>query len=91
MAGINRNSQAEALLAALGVARAQKARGFGLRAALSLAKLYQSTGRPVDSHDLLALALEGFAPTPKMPEIAEAQALLATLGRETPLPSGEIL
>src|SRR5208282_2683806 len=70
---------AEALLAALGIARAQKARGFGLRAALSLAKLYQSTDRPVEAYDALAPALQGFAPTPEMPEIAEAQALLEAL------------
>ncbi len=70
---------AEALLAALGIARAQKARGFGLRAALSLAKLYQSTDRPVEAYDVLAPALQGFAPTPEMPEIAEAQALLEAL------------
>ena len=50
-----------------------------LQAALSLAKLYQSTGRPADAHAVLALALEGFAPTPEMPEIAEAQAMLAAL------------
>ena len=48
-------------------------------AALSLAKLYQSTGRPVDAHAVLAPALEGFAPTPEMPEIAEAQALLVAI------------
>ena len=46
---------------------------------LSLAKLYQSTGRPADAHAVLAPALEGFSPTPEMPEIAEAQALLAAL------------
>jgi hypothetical protein len=28
-------------------------------------------------------ALEGFSPTPEMPEIAEAQALLAVLGDDT--------
>ena len=50
-----------------------------MRAALALAKLYQSTGRPADAHAVLAPALEGFAPTPEMPEIAEAQALLAAL------------
>ena len=41
-----------------------------------------STNRPValvDAHAVLAPALEGFAPTPEMPEIAEAQALLAAL------------
>src|SRR5208337_2399575 len=69
----------EAYLAAIAVAREQGARSFGLRAALSLAKLYQSTSRPVEAHDALAPALQGFAPTPEMPEIAEAQALLAAL------------
>ena len=49
------------------------------RAALSLAKLYQSTGRPADAHAVLAPALEGFAPTPEMAEIAEAQALVAVI------------
>ena len=52
---------------------------FELRAALSLAKLYQSTGRPAEARAVLAPALEGFSPTPEMPEIAEAQALLAAL------------
>jgi hypothetical protein len=51
----------------------------GLLAALSLAKLYQSTGRPADAHAVLARALEGFSPTPEMPEIAEAQVLLSQL------------
>jgi hypothetical protein len=50
-----------------------------LRAALSLAKLYQSTARDADAHDVLAPALEGISPTPEMPEIAEAEALLAGL------------
>jgi len=65
----------EALLTAIAVAKQQATRSFELRAALSLAKLYQSTGRPADAHAVLAPALEGFAPTPKMPEIAEARAL----------------
>src|SRR5208282_5348290 len=51
------------------------------QAALRLAKLYQSTGRAVEAHDALAPALEGFAPTPEMPEVAEAQALAATLSQ----------
>ena len=45
----------------------------------ALAKLYRSTGRPADAHAVLGPALEGFAPTPEMPEITEAQALLGTL------------
>ena len=66
-----------AFLAAIAVAQQQKARSFELRAALSLAKLYQSTGRPTDAHDVLGPALAGFSPTPEFPEIAEAQELLA--------------
>jgi predicted ATPase len=66
----------DAYLAAVAIAREQGARSFGLQAALKLAKLYQSTGRAVEAHDVLAPALEGFSPTPEMPEIAEAQTLL---------------
>ena len=41
-----------------------------------------STNRPVvppKAHAVLAPALEGFSPTPEMPEIAEAQALLVAI------------
>jgi class 3 adenylate cyclase/predicted ATPase len=69
----------EAFLTALAVAKQQGTRSFELRAALSLAKLYQSTGRPAAAHAVLAPALDGFAPTKEMPEIAESQALLAAL------------
>ncbi len=66
----------EAFRTAGAVVRQQGARSWGLRAALSLAKLYQSIGRPAEARAVLAPALEGFAPTDEMPEIAEAQALL---------------
>jgi tetratricopeptide (TPR) repeat protein len=69
----------EAFRTALAIAQEQGARSWGLRAAMSLAKLYQSTARPVDAHAVLAPALEGFSPTPEMPEITEAQALLVAL------------
>ena len=65
----------EAFLTAIAVSKRQATRSFELRAALSLARLYQSTDRPADAHAVLAPALEGFSPTPEMPEIAEAQAL----------------
>jgi predicted ATPase len=71
----------EAFKNALGIAREQGARSWGLRAALSLAKLYQSTARLVDADTVLAPALEGFSPTPEMPEIAEAEALLVVLAK----------
>ena len=44
----------EAFLTAIAVAQQQRARSFELRAALSLAKLYQSTGRVADAHAVLA-------------------------------------
>ena len=69
----------EAFLTAIAVAQQQKARSFELRAALSLARLYQSTGRAADAHAVLVPALEGFSPTPEFPEIEEAQKLLAAL------------
>jgi class 3 adenylate cyclase/predicted ATPase len=69
----------EAYISAIAVAREQGARSFGLQAALSLAKLYQSTARLAEAHAVLSPALEDFAPTPEMPEIAEAQALLERL------------
>ena len=69
----------EAFLSAIAVAQQQRAKSFELRAALSLAKLYQSTGRVADAHAMLAPALEGFSPTSEMPEIGEAGALLQTL------------
>jgi class 3 adenylate cyclase/predicted ATPase len=74
-------SAEEALLTAITVAKQQGARSFQLRAALALAKLYQSTARLAEAHGVLAPALEGFAPTPEMPEIVEAQALLTALDK----------
>jgi predicted ATPase len=71
----------ESFLSAIAVAREQGARSFELRAALSLAKLYQSTARPADAYAVLAPALEGFPPTPEMPEIAEALGLLAEVAQ----------
>lgn len=69
----------EAFRTAIAVAQQQKTRSFKLRAALSLAKLYQSTGRPLEAHAALAPALEGFSPTPEFPEIEEAEALVGAL------------
>ena len=82
-------SAERALEAAIAIAREQGTRSFGLRAALSLAQLYQSTGHPVDAHAVLAPALEGFSPTPEMPEIAEAEALLATLAETDEVKAAE--
>jgi predicted ATPase len=69
----------EALQSAIAIANRQGARGYALLAALALAKLCQSTGRAVEARTVLAPALQGFSPTPEMPEIAEARALLRRL------------
>ena len=72
------SSAEEALQTAVAIAGRQGTRSFGLRAALSLTKLYQSTNHPADAHAILAPALEGFAPTLEMAEIAEAVVFLAS-------------
>ena len=64
---VNPAAAEEAFLTAIAVAQQQKAESFELRAALSLANLYQSTGRAADAHAVLAPALEGFSPTPEFP------------------------
>jgi predicted ATPase len=69
----------EALLTAIAVSKQQTTRSFQLRAALPLAKLYQSTDRLAQAHAVLAPALKGFSPTLEMPEIAEAKALVERL------------
>jgi predicted ATPase len=76
---VNPAAAEESFLAAIGIAQHQKARSFELRAALSLAKLYQSSNRAADGHAVLAPAIEGFSPTPEFPEIEQAQTLLAAL------------
>jgi hypothetical protein len=75
----NTSPAEEAFLTAIAIAQQQRARSFELRAALSLARLYQSSNRAADAHAALAPARGGFLPTPEFPEIAEAQTLLAAL------------
>ena len=67
----------EAFRTATAIAKEQRARSPVLLASLCLAKLYRSTNRLADAYAVLTPALEGFSPTREMPEIAEAQALLA--------------
>jgi predicted ATPase len=71
----------EAFRTSIAIAKEQSARSPVLLASLALAKLLQSTGRSVEAHAVLAPAPEGFVPTPEMPEIAEAQVLLASLAK----------
>src|SRR5215468_6548237 len=65
-----------AFMRAIEIARGQQTRTFELRAALSLAKLYKTTGRDQLAGELLAPALIGFNAGPEVPEVEEAQRLL---------------
>jgi class 3 adenylate cyclase/predicted ATPase len=62
---------------AIDIARKQQTRTFELRAALSLAKLYQRIGRDQVASELLLPALVGFNAGPEVPEVEEARRLLA--------------
>jgi hypothetical protein len=61
------------------IAEEQGARGFRLLASLPLAELCYSSARFAEAKTVLASALEGFTPTPEMPEIAAALTLLSTI------------
>jgi predicted ATPase len=65
-----------AFMRAIEIARSQQTRMFELRASLSLAKLYQTTGRGDVASELLVPALVGFNVGPEVPEVEEAQQLL---------------
>jgi predicted ATPase len=67
------------LQTAISTARRQHAQSFELRAALDLSKMLKAVGQNAAAYAVLKPVLEGFSPTPEMPEIAEAQALLAML------------
>ena len=64
---------------ALPIAQTQGARIYELQAAHGLAALLNRAGRPAEVEAVFAPALKGFSPTPDMPEIAEAQALMERL------------
>jgi len=69
----------KAFRTAIVIANGQGARSYELLASLSLAKLYPSMDRAAEARAVLAPAVEGFSPTPEMPQIADAQTLLAAL------------
>jgi ATP/maltotriose-dependent transcriptional regulator MalT len=72
-------SAEEAFRTSIVIAKEQGARSHLLLTSIALAKLCQSTGRPAETRAVLASALEGFSPTPELPQIAEAQALMERL------------
>ena len=71
-----------ALKRAIDVARRQQTRTFELRAALLLAKLCHATERDQAAHELLVPALIGFSEGPELPEVEQANRLLATLSAQ---------
>jgi len=75
----NRIAAENAFVRAVEIARRQKTRMFELRAALSLAKLYQRTDRNNAALELLVPAIAGLREGPESPEVAEASRLLALL------------
>ena len=70
-----------ALQLALEVARQQQAKTFALRAALSLARLYQMTGRDQAAATLLASIVIDFREHPSLPEVEQANKLLTGLNK----------
>jgi predicted ATPase len=64
---------------AIEIARTQRTRTFELRTTLALAKLYQATGRGKAAQELLVPTVVGFTEGPELPEVAEANRLLASL------------
>jgi predicted ATPase len=77
-----RLSEAEArLLQAVEVARAQQARSWELRAAMSLARArVAGRGNPGEARDLLASVFGRFAEGFDTPDLREAEGLLRSLG-----------
>jgi predicted ATPase len=70
----------ESFRTALAIAREQGTRGYELRAAVSLARLWRDQGRRAEACDLLAPVYGWFAEGVDTPDLKEAKALLDELG-----------
>jgi TOMM system kinase/cyclase fusion protein len=67
---------------ALDLARNQQAKSFALRAATSLARLWQSQGKRQEAHDLLAPVYNWFTEGFDTADLKDAKALLDALGEQ---------
>src|SRR5262249_37714859 len=65
---------------ALAIARCQQARSWELRAAMSLARLWQQQGKRAEAHELLAPVYGWFTEGFDTADLQEARALLDELG-----------
>ena len=70
-----------AFMRAITISRSQQTRAFELRAALSLAKLYQASDRDQVASELLVPALDGFNAGAELPDVEEAHRLLKKMRR----------
>lgn len=64
---------------ALAIARRQQAKSWELRAAISLARLWQQQGKNAEAYDLLAPVYAWFTEGFETADLQEANALLRTL------------
>jgi predicted ATPase len=78
-------------LEALGMAREQQAKSLELRAAASLARLWQSQGKPNEARELLAQVYDWFTEGLDSPDLQDAKALLDELGAAPPTADSERL
>ena len=66
---------------AITIAQKQEAKSWELRAATSLGQLWQSQGKRVEAHDLLASVYEWFTEGFDTADLKDAKALLGTLSK----------
>ncbi len=66
---------------ALSISRRQQAKSLELRAAMSLARLWQSQGKPGGAQHLLQAAYDGFTEGFDTPDLQDARTLLDSLAR----------
>ena len=73
-----------AFIQAIETARAQHSATYELRAALSLARLYQASGTDAQAHSVLGPVVGMFANAQELPEIFEARAAMERSSKTSP-------